>query len=461
MRLRHFVERAVLIVVAVLVWRCWCLVGMIVPNRVDSGSMAPTLLGIHRHVECGDCGYGFPCEIEPFPAAARVACPNCGYQENSVDGTEKGNLPGDGLLVDRSVYSWRTPQRWEVVSFRLPARADQICVKRVVGLPGEKVMIRQGDVYVGGEMQRKTLDQQRAVAILVHDANYQPTLFPTPPARWSGENASSRWGSAGGRFAHAPGPEQGVFDWLVYRHWRRVPNQPGKVELVPVDDTCGYSQKHPRRVEEVSPVRDLLVSFDLVRTWDDGELAVRMTDGNTEFEFRVSPATGQYQARIGGRILPDGVGRLPGPIGRTHVELSTIDRQYLVAMDRTVIGTWTHPPVKPFRSSTIEPVRIGASRLGVVIENLRLFRDVYYAQPTGFHARWGVARPIQLAEDEFFVLGDNSPVSEDSRVWAEGPGVPATLLTGRPLLVHLPMRQIRLGPLEFQVPDPGRMRYIP
>lgn len=457
--MRYVVERAVLVAIVLLLWRCWCLQGVLVPNRIDSGSMAPSLLGAHHRVVCSDCGFPFACEMDAVHADSRAVCPNCGCPENPLE--HAAGLPGDGLLLDRSVYSWRTPQRWEIAAFRHPAAADRVCVKRVVGLPGDGVEVRQGDVYVDGQIQRKTLDQQRAMAILVHDAGYQPAQHPALPARWFGEDASTRWGGHAGRFAYAPAKEQGGFDWLVYRHWRRVPNAPGQVEVVPVDDTTGYNRRHPRRVEEVVPVRDLMLSFDVLEAWGDGRLAVRMTDGATEFEFRASASTGGYQARLDGRVLPDGVGRLPGPIHGARFEFSTIDRQYLVAMDGAVMGTWEIPSDVGSNGATAEPFQIGASRLGLVIENLRLFRDVYYTQPTGFRARWGVGRPVQLGADEFFVLGDNSVVSEDSRTWPGGPGVAATFLIGRPLVVHFPLRPLRLGPLEFQVPDPARMRYIP
>ncbi len=457
--MRYVFERVLLAAIALLLWRCWCLEGVLVPNRIDSGSMAPDLLGPHHRVDCDDCGFPFSCEVGAVPAGSRAVCPNCGCPDNPLD--DAAGLPGDGLLLDRSVYSWRMPQRWEIVAFRHPAAADQVCVKRVVGLPGEQVEIRQGDVYVDGQIQRKTLDQQRSMAIPVHDASYEPTQNnPALPPRWFGEGASSRWGGHAGRFAYAPAKEQGGFDWLVYRHWRRVPNAPDQVEVVPIDDTSGYNRRHPRRVEEVVPVRDLLLSFDVLEAWGDGKLAVRMTDGATQFEFRASASTGGYQARLDGHILPDGVGRLPGPIHGARFEFSMIDHQYLVAMDGAVIGVWKTPPDGAWSASTAEPFRIGASRLGMVIENLRLFRDVYYTQPTGVHARWGVGRPVRLGPDEFFVLGDNSMVSEDSRTWPGGPGVAATFLIGRPLVVHFPLRQLRLGPLEFRVPDPGRMRYI-
>ena len=61
------------------------------------------------------------------------------------------------------------------------------------------------------------------------------------------------------------------------------------------------------------------------------------------------------------------------------------------------------------------------------------------------------------------MLGDNSPVSLDSRAW-EHPAVPRDLLIGRPFVVHLPSRPqpVRWGQREVvvRVPDFSRVRYI-
>ncbi len=72
-------------------------------------------------------------------------------------------------------------------------------------------------------------------------------------------------------------------------------------------------------------------------------------------------------------------------------------------------------------------------------------------------------QPIQLGADEFFVLGDNSPVSNDGRSWAQG-AIKRSQLIGKPFIVHLPSRPGRISFGGFtryiRVPDFSRIRYI-
>lgn len=56
-------------------------------------------------------------------------------------------LPGDRIYVDRSSFWFRGPQRWEVIGFPNPDRPLDMCVKRIAGLPGERVQIKGGKVY--------------------------------------------------------------------------------------------------------------------------------------------------------------------------------------------------------------------------------------------------------------------------------------------------------------------------
>jgi signal peptidase I len=55
---------------------------------------------------------------------------------------------GDFLLVDEISYRFRNPERGDVIVFRAPTEEKQYYIKRVIGLPGEKVLVKEGEVFV-------------------------------------------------------------------------------------------------------------------------------------------------------------------------------------------------------------------------------------------------------------------------------------------------------------------------
>jgi signal peptidase I len=60
---------------------------------------------------------------------------------------------GDFVMVNRLAFRLGTPLRGDVVVFRYPPNPDQIpYIKRIVGLPGDKVHIADGKVYVNSEL---------------------------------------------------------------------------------------------------------------------------------------------------------------------------------------------------------------------------------------------------------------------------------------------------------------------
>ena len=103
---------AIAIVLAVKAW-------VVNPYRIPSSSMEPTL---------------------------HCAQPN--------DGCEAGL--SDRVLANRFIYHVRKPKRGDVVVFEVPPKAQQQCgaggtfVKRLIGLPGERVSLRNGVVYING-----------------------------------------------------------------------------------------------------------------------------------------------------------------------------------------------------------------------------------------------------------------------------------------------------------------------
>jgi len=57
---------------------------------------------------------------------------------------------GKVTLVNHQAYRWAKPKRGDVVAFRLPEENNVVLLKRIVGLPGERVRIVDGRVQVNG-----------------------------------------------------------------------------------------------------------------------------------------------------------------------------------------------------------------------------------------------------------------------------------------------------------------------
>lgn len=52
------------------------------------------------------------------------------------------------LIIDELTLHFRNPERGEIVVFRPPQHSDQYYIKRVIGLPGETVEIRNGVITI-------------------------------------------------------------------------------------------------------------------------------------------------------------------------------------------------------------------------------------------------------------------------------------------------------------------------
>ncbi len=91
-------------------------------------------------------------------------------QSFDVDGPsmEPNFFTGERVLVNKLVYHLHTPQRGDVIVFVSPHTGQGDLIKRVIGLPGESVDIRDGTVYI-------------------HETNGQVVALPEPyitaPAR--------------------------------------------------------------------------------------------------------------------------------------------------------------------------------------------------------------------------------------------------------------------------------------
>jgi signal peptidase I len=181
---REIVETIVFVVVLVLLLKSFAAEAFVIPT----GSMAETLWGYQKVVDCPVCGFQFPvnCSSEVDPQEGRpptiitgCTCPNCRLPiqfKRNGDGPELGGgfaIPdpgwgsGDRVLVAKFMYDLlcRLPERLNVVVFKFPGddlnnggewpltgphrnHVPLNYIKRLLGLPGETIAILSGKIYI-------------------------------------------------------------------------------------------------------------------------------------------------------------------------------------------------------------------------------------------------------------------------------------------------------------------------
>jgi len=74
---------------------------------------------------------------------------------------------GDYLIIDEITYRFKAPQRGEVIVFKSPQNPSQRFIKRIIGLPGEIVEVKNGKVIIYTKSGPQVLDE----------SNYLPDLL--------------------------------------------------------------------------------------------------------------------------------------------------------------------------------------------------------------------------------------------------------------------------------------------
>jgi signal peptidase I len=150
---------------------------------VSNNSMAPSLVGEHYTGPCPDCGGML---IVPFDPDKRLKeeeerpaiCPNCLRTSVSAVGSPKV-ITADRFICNKLM----TPRRWDAVVFRSLENPSEKQVKRIVGLPGEKIVLKEGSVWVNGNR----LTPPNDIVTLYHDAEFEGRAFdwgcPEEPAQ--------------------------------------------------------------------------------------------------------------------------------------------------------------------------------------------------------------------------------------------------------------------------------------
>jgi signal peptidase I len=237
---RETFESIVVAIMLALIFKTFEVEAFVIPT----GSMAPTLQGRHHDIECPKCKYRYRTGISPFNSSESVEtevnatyCPICRYGlklEDRRKNADHGYFSGDRILVNKMAYDLSPPERWDVIVFKNPNKANQNYIKRLVGLPNEALLIENGDIFTWDQAEgsyqqrniaRKSPDKLRVMLELVDDNQFIPEEFqsvnwPLRWQQWSNSSTGTKWevDESGAIPVYRTDGSGDESAWLRYRH---------------------------------------------------------------------------------------------------------------------------------------------------------------------------------------------------------------------------------------------------
>ena len=334
---------------------------------------------------------------------------------------------GDKILVNKFAYDFRDPARWEVAVFKYPVDTSKNYIKRVVGLPGEAVRVRDGDVYINGEIARKPWPVQRAL--------WRRRMHCGEARSWLPDDESA-WDLVDGRF-------------VLIRENKVAPEYLNYDREIQAYEQQGSGRSfHP---VPAMPTSDIMVEFRLIPLELAGSahvvLEVRTAGYRHQLvdQWNVAIPLGKGPSRPqvfrSGKLVETGGPCTLRRARPTLVQVCNVDRALIVRVDGRQVACHVYEPSRGVYEwagfGSQAQVRLGCKAGRVAFRDPGIYVDVHY---TDSPDRYGVRVPYQLGPGEYFVLGDNSANSNDSRFWEK---VPRSYMVGEAFLVLWPLGRMK------------------
>lgn len=487
---------------------------------IPTGSMAPTLYGRHKEIDCPQCGFNYAVNASETSGTSPISvgtCVNCRYASDILD---EPNYKGDRILVLKTLFDLPKkigggpPRRWDVTVFKYPEEPETNYIKRLVGMPNEELRIGRGDIYARPlmtsspfEIQRKSLDHQQAMQIVVNDDAHRPALLKNDKRwhHWRAEDAGWKVLEEGLYQAEAK-PDQ----WLDMRYEHRVPS-PSQWRSIVRDEPLPQQPKSSLITDfyayntylgvdatydksawfQPHWVGDLTVEFLLQVDQDSGEFRVELVEAGIANQLVVDLKSGMATLVRNGKKLAEAKTAIREG-GRFRIRFANVDNRLTLWVNhRTPFGEGV--PYTPEKSeqtgpsaSDLKPVGLAVRDSKVSVSRMKLYRDIYYtvypsgfdysenvwnmplvdsqdlfdllSDPKRFETAYGEIKTqdFPIGPGRYMMMGDNSPLSKDSRAWGirdkqepDGLGgwdntnrqaweVPERLIVGKAFMVYWP-----------------------
>lgn len=349
----------------------------------------------------------------------------------------------DRILVDKILPLIREPQRWDITVFKYPLQKNQNYVKRIGGMPNDRLTLAGGNLYQvideGGKRtyrcERKPADLQEhmwknvypARKIVRAETKSLGDVLSTSPSRVfaeDGDDITVALDGARNQLHFRDQKDGGMIDrvWDGYPEsvartmrddevkGRGLTGQPQ--EIVPdvrIAATVTAEQALDELLMEIEVTRQKpfdKVTYALVVRGGKGQLVVRVKDAQVgqspEFALEIVPgtATGIAFAHVDDQLVA----------WRDGTELHRFDSSEWTCREGCVLPFDATKGLTFPDQQKVVPLIACRGKGKLVLHGLRIDRDQHYVRDGG-------PELIEVPDGHYYMLGDNTLQSVDSRGW--------------------------------------------
>ena len=350
----------------------------------------------------------------------------------------------DRILVNKLIQTFRDPKRWDITVFKYPLQKNQNYVKRIVGMPGDRLYISGGNVYqVEGDGEnrkftvlRKPDDLQEETWKNVYpqrrntraETKSLPQVFGASPSRAVDEIEGGFTLETNGKTAFLYFRDE-TDGGMVDRVWDGYPVDVAR-PMREQEAGNGFLVNQNRPQEIVPDVRlGCVVSIE--KALKEFSLAIEVVRPEHEkytYAFAVRGGKGVLEVRGADKSIVLGksnefdVALTPGT--PTQLSFAHVDEQLIAWQDGTELqrfesAQWSCregcaiPFSNPFTAPSDRKVSPQFRCTGggkVTLTEVRIDRDQHYTRETA-------PEIIDVPEGHYYMMGDNTLQSIDSRGW--------------------------------------------
>ena len=234
-------------------------------------------------------------------------------------------------------------------------------IKRLIGLPEEKLQVANGDIYINDKIERKPEKVQDALWVSVYDSNY--------PAK---QEIVKNW-------------ESNDEYWEISKEQLHLKIPDGikqKSYITFKREITDYSVYNSEVIDAISA--DVKLAFNVVATGNSGGISILLEEDEKTYEVFLRSREEKIESylKISGSTVDSNADVFIEPQKISRIEFSNVDNELILKLNDSVIFSHTYDTdLSSLEGYTkFSRLKFGGVSTEAVFNNISILRDVYYTE---------------------------------------------------------------------------------